>query len=379
MPYDASSPLLVDARQFVAVVFHSPPMRQRARPAPTEMVYELTPRPDRWVLHDEDNVPESVFQDEDSRELVLVLQHRIATERLDATAGSNLAVRWDRKHPTVGVDPDVYLVEPALPPDTTSLRLWEAGRKPPRLAVEIVSQNTADIDYLDKPERYAASGTRELWIFDPLGFGPSIPALGGPYRLQVWRRIAKDKFKRIFAGDGPAYSRELGAWIVVMNDGRRLRIADDRAGTRLWPTASEAAEKARDDERQAREAAEQQREAAEQQREAAEQQREAAEQQREAAEQQRKAAERARDDERKAREAAEKAAKKARIKARKAARDATLDMMCGVYAQKLRRALTDDERHALQQKLSALGPDRVGEALFTLDAAALVAWLKSAS
>ena len=78
VPYDASSPLLVDARQFVAVVFHSPPMRQRARPAPTEMVYELTPRPDRWELRDEDNVPDSVLQDEDVRELVDVLAHRVA-------------------------------------------------------------------------------------------------------------------------------------------------------------------------------------------------------------------------------------------------------------------------------------------------------------
>jgi Uma2 family endonuclease/vacuolar-type H+-ATPase subunit H len=306
------------------------------------MVYELTPRPDRWELRDEDNVPDSVLQDEDVRELVDVLAHRVATEHLDASVGSNLAVRWDPKHPTVGVDPDVYLVEPALSPDTTSLRLWEPGRKPLRLAVEIVSQRTADTDYLDKPERYAANGTRELWIFDPLGFGPSVDAYGGPYRLQVWRRVAKGRFKRIFAGDGPAYSRELAAWIVVTGDGRRLRIAEDRAGTRLWPTAAEA-------ERQAREVAEKERDAERQAREAAE----------------------------KAREAAEKQAKRARSKARKVARDAAFETMCGLYAQRLRRALTDTEREVLRERLAELGPDRVGEALFTLDATALAAWLAS--
>ncbi len=324
-------------------------MSESVRPAPTEMVYELTPRPDRWELRDEDNVPDSVLQDEDTRELVGVLEHRIATEHLDASVGSNLAVRWDPKHPAVGVDPDVYLVEPALSPDTTSLRLWEPGRKPLRLAIEIVSQSTADTDYLDKPERYAANGTRELWIFDPLGFGPSVDAYGGPYRLQVWRRVAKGRFKRIFAGDGPAYSRELAAWIVVTGDGRRLRIADDRAGTRLWPTTAEA-------ERQAREAAEQAREAERQARETAERAREAAE---------------------KAREAAEKEAKRARSKARKAVRDAAFETMCGLYAQRLRRALSDTERRVLRERLAELGPDRVGEVLFTLDATALAAWLAS--
>jgi hypothetical protein len=318
------------------------------------MVYELIPRPDRWELTDDPPMPEPVLQDQGARTLVLVLEHHITTACLDASTGSRLAVRWDRQHPTVGVDPDVYLVEPALAPDTTSLRLWEPGRKPLRLAIEIVSQSTADVDYLDKPERYAASGTRELWIFDPLGFGPSITAHGGPYRLQVWRRITEEKFKRIFAGDAPAYSRELGAWIVVTDDGRQLRIADDRAGTRLWPTAAEAerqaravAEKGREDERQAREAAEKGREDERQAREAAE---------------------KAREDERRAREAAERAA-----------HDAAFETMCGLYAQRLQRALTDDERRSLGRQLAVLGAARVGEALFTRDASALAAWLASAA
>ena len=77
----------------------------------------------------------------------------------------------------------------------------------------------------------------------------------------------------------------------------------------------------------------------------------------------------------KAREAAEKEAKRARSKARKAVRDAAFETMCGLYAQRLRRALGDTERRVLRERLTELGPDRVGEVLFTLDATALSAWL----
>ncbi len=292
-------------------------MSQSAEPAPIEMVYEVVPQLERWELRDEDLVPDPVLQDNEARELVLVLKHRIATERLDASTGCHLAVRWDREHPSVGVDPDVYLVEPAVPLETTSLLLWEPGRKPPRLAIEIVSRNTADVDYLDKPERYAASGTRELWIFDPLLLGPALVAHGGPYRLQVWRRVAKGQFKRVHAGEGPAYSRELGAWIVVTDDGRKIRIADDRAGKRLWPTAEEA-------ERKAREAAERARDAAEQ-----------------------------------------------------TAQNAVFDTLCGLYAQRLGRPLVEGERATLQQRLVELGAGRVGGMLFTLEPDSLVAWLRT--
>ena len=41
-------------------------------------------------------------------------------------------------------------------------------------------------------------------------------------------------FRRVFAGDAPAYSDELGAWLVVTDDGTRLRLADDEAGERRW-------------------------------------------------------------------------------------------------------------------------------------------------
>ena len=106
------------------------------------------------------------------------------------------------------------------------------------LAIEVVSTTNPNKDYVVAPDKYAASGTGELWIFDPLLAGPR--AQGGPFRLQVWQRDDQGRLLRTYAGPGPATSRFLGAHLVVTDDGSNLRIADDAEGTRLWLTGEEA-------------------------------------------------------------------------------------------------------------------------------------------
>ena len=223
----------------------------------TRLIIPVPPTLDRWELEEED-VPESALHELIIGLLLDVLRTWIGASSRDAMAGSNLAMRFDKKHPSRGVDPDVYLVEPAPPEGErlTSLRLWERAHHPPRVAVEVVSEHTAakDYDLDDGPARYAACGARELWVFDPLRLGPRDG--GGPWVLQVWRRTPKGAFRRVYQGDGPAFSRELAAWIVVTDAGSRLRIADDAAGARLWPTAREQERAAREQERAAREQAE---------------------------------------------------------------------------------------------------------------------------
>lgn len=186
-------------------------------------------------------MPESSEHEETSDLLKQVLLAWVERTRLDARVGRNIALRWDREHPQVGVDPDVYLVAPS-PPEARfkSLRTWVAGHHPPRVAVEIVSSDSAAKDYVDGPQRYAASGTRELWVFDPERHGTA--EVGGPLVLQVWRRTSDGEFQRVYVGDGPARSEELGAWLVVSNNGTRLRVADDPDGQSPWPTRAEAAE-----------------------------------------------------------------------------------------------------------------------------------------
>ncbi|MEZ4411328.1 MAG: Uma2 family endonuclease [Polyangiales bacterium] len=204
--------------------------------------------PAGWVLDDdEERMPESPLQTKICDLLKLILEHWCARRGADALVGGNIALRWDKAHPRHGVDPDVYLVEPAPPMRLSekSIRTWVKGHHPPRVAVEVVSDGTASVDYEDKPERYARSKTKEVWVFDPEMLGPG--GGGRAFRLQVWRRGARGGFRRVYAGDGPARSEELGAWLVVTDDGTRLRISDDAEGTQLWPTEAEAERAEKDD------------------------------------------------------------------------------------------------------------------------------------
>ncbi len=204
-----------------------------------ELSYEIPSIDSRWILDDDEaSMPESPLQRDIVELLEAILRYWVATRGASALVGGNIALRWDKKHPRVGVDPDVYLVEPAPPigPRDKSIRTWVAGHNAPRVAIEVVSDATAVEDYTVKPEKYAASGTRELWVFDPLRLGPS--SRGGPHALQHWKRDRRG-FRRVYAGDGPARSDELGAWMVITNEGLRLRVADDRAGGKLWPIETE--------------------------------------------------------------------------------------------------------------------------------------------
>ena len=199
------------------------------------MQYAVPRARDAWELSEE-TMPESVVHDA-AVELLKSLLDLWAT-RTGAFVARNLAVRWVEARPQVGVDPDVSVFRepPANPTELRSIKAWIEGHQPPAIAVEVVSETNSIKDYASAPDKYAASGTTELWVFDPLLAGPS--AQGGPYRLQVWTRAA-DGFTRVYAGNGPAFSPELGAHLVVVESGRKLRVADDAEGARLWPTPAE--------------------------------------------------------------------------------------------------------------------------------------------
>ena len=192
---------------------------------------------EQWVLEDGVTMPETSEHRLTCELLETILRAWIARDARDAAVYANLALRWVEEHPAVGVDPDVCLVDPTPPdPRLRSLRTWEPGHAAPRVAVEVVSRDTAEKDYLEGPAKYAASGTRELWVFDPERRGRGML---GPSVLQVWRREGDGAFRRVYAGDGPARSEALGAWLVVTDRGARLRLADDEAGERLWLTGEE--------------------------------------------------------------------------------------------------------------------------------------------
>jgi hypothetical protein len=223
-------------------------------PVPLSADDDVEP-PEDWYLHDGFNMPVSRANDVRGAVLRRSFEMRARREGLDASMHVNVALRWDSARRGVGVDPDVMWVEPAIPPGHKSVLTWREGHNPPRVAVEIVSEDNAEKDYNRGPAKYGASGTRELWVFDPDGYGRTKDGRG-PWTLQVWRHDKLGRFRRVYMGDGPAYSKELGAWLVVV-DGT-LRVADDEAGSVLWPTTDEALDdaeaKARDAEVKARDA-----------------------------------------------------------------------------------------------------------------------------
>jgi Uma2 family endonuclease len=201
-----------------------------------------------WELVDE-LMPESVLHDHAVELLKALLAAWAARSGASSFVARNLAVRWNESMPQIGVDPDVSVFVPA-PPDAIelrSVRTWAPGYVPPLLAIEVVSNTNPHKDYVIAPDKYAASGTGELWIFDPLLAGPA--AHGGPFRMQVWHRREDGDFVRLYAGDGPARSPSLGAWLVATDEGRKLRIADDEGATRFWLTAEEAERASKESER----------------------------------------------------------------------------------------------------------------------------------
>lgn len=217
--------------------------------------YEVTSRRKGWEL-EEGIVPESVMHDH----AVDVLRD-VLVEWASRVGGTqvvrNLAIRWDEAHPRVGVDPDVAVLRPPPPldddDDVKSVRTWLPGHLPPILAIEVVSDSHPYKDYVIAPDKYAASGTSELWVFDPKLAGPS--SHGGPFPLQIWERDESSVLHRTYAGDGPARSRLLDAYVLVVGRGDELRIADDLSGRSLWPTAEEGERSAKEAALAAKEAA----------------------------------------------------------------------------------------------------------------------------
>lgn len=216
------------------------PMSQVAPTVATLLIPVPRSRVD-WEIGDEgEKVPQSEGHDLGVELLTGILRHWAKTS--GARVCRELATRWVKENYRIGVDPDISVLLPQPPvaeEELYSNRTWLPGHSPPLVAVEIVSRTNPVKDYSIAPDKYAASGTKELWIFDPRMVGPK--SHGGPFRLQVYRRDEEGRFARIYAGEGPVKSPALDAWLVVTAEGRRLRIANDQAATDFWLTGEEAA------------------------------------------------------------------------------------------------------------------------------------------
>lgn len=220
-----------EAMRSVGRTRKSPILPVMLPPATVSVRYPVRPSLEAWVLP-EGTVPEAPIHDEVAEALKLLLRAWAVRVPGSVRIARNLAIRWLEDHPSTGIDPDVCVLAP--PPedldDLGSLCLWKPGHYAPTLCFEIVSKNHPHKEYVAIQDRYAAMGTHELIVFDPLLAGPK--SLGGPVPLQLWRRDITGAFERLSFGDAPVYSEALDAWVIA--DGRTLFIAEDRAGKRRW-------------------------------------------------------------------------------------------------------------------------------------------------
>jgi len=200
--------------------------------------YEIRSEPDEWTLPEEP-VPESRLHDLVIDHLKALLSAWAARAGREVMVARNLAIRWVRERPQIGVDPDLCLIEPPPPEGDAlrSLQLWQPGHCGPVLAVEVVSLTHPSKDYGSVQDRYAACGAGELWVFDPLLAGPRVN--GGPFALQLWRRSGEE-LERIYAGPGPARSPAVDGWLLVTGAGKTLQICADPQGAQPWLTELEA-------------------------------------------------------------------------------------------------------------------------------------------
>jgi len=237
--------------------------------------YGVRTRLEAWELP-EGPVPESVPHDHAAEHLRRVLEAFKARSERQLFVARNLAVRWLGERRLLVLDPDVCVIEPPPPgaERLSSLCLWKPGHRPPALCVEVVSRSHPYKDYVEIQDRYAALGTEELCVFDPLLAGPA--TLGGPVPLQLWRRDTLGTLGLVHFGAEPAFSEVLDAWLIPSD--ALLEVADDRSLKNRWLTGEQQARAEKDHEQ-----AEKERERAEKEHERAEKERERAEKEQERA------------------------------------------------------------------------------------------------
>ncbi len=225
-------------------------MAMSQTPVSVSLRYPVEPRWDDWIMP-EGTVPEARMHDLTARRVVELLEAWVERTGRDAAVARNLALRFSKDRPRVGIDSDICLIAPRPKShrQLSSWKLWEPDRPPPQIAVEVVSRWHPNKDYERIQERYAFCRIEELIVLDPERFGPK--RFGGPYPIQQWL-LREQELERTYAGDGPVFSQTLGAWVFP----EPIRICDSRDGSGPWLSHAEVAEARADDERAAREAAE---------------------------------------------------------------------------------------------------------------------------
>lgn len=239
----SSTPHSRRGRSPLALVVYDPPPEELGAPIDWSA----------WYLTDEDDMSEGIEQGVILRGALSSLI-TLAEERAWANTfvGHDNFFAWVEEEPLVRVSPDVYLLDDPPPkPWPKMWQTWLPGHKAPRWALEIVSEDWKK-DYELNPPKYAQLGTRELVLFDPDAAAKPDARKGirGARNvrvpLQIYRRGADGALVLVYRGNGPAFSEEIGASLVVQKEEGMalLRIARDAAGSDIVPTVEERAKAA---------------------------------------------------------------------------------------------------------------------------------------
>jgi Uma2 family endonuclease len=180
--------------------------------------------------------------------------------------GEDQFIYYERFNPKKVVAPDLYVMPGAKPGRRVkSWKVWKTGLVP-SFALEVVSSDDPQKDYVEAIERYSELGIDELIVFDP-DHGKSDDRV----RWQRYRKLKTRGFVQVESSNGDRLrSRTLGCFLRVVGSGddARLRLATGAAGDDLVPTEAEQERAAKEQERAAKE---QERAAKEQERAAKEQ------------------------------------------------------------------------------------------------------------
>jgi Uma2 family endonuclease len=95
-----------------------------------------------------------------------ILKWRYRDQRVYVAA--DLLLYYFEGVPSRYVVPDVFVVKNSDPGMRRVYKLWEEGQ-PPHFVLEITSSSTRQEDEARKPQKYAAMGVREYFLYDPTG------------------------------------------------------------------------------------------------------------------------------------------------------------------------------------------------------------------
>lgn len=183
--------------------------------------------------------------------LLLVLKRLFADQPVGSTSDVNIRFRQpqeEAKYTTFYKSPDIMVIDGLEVSETNSQATYDIGENnpPPRVAIEIASEETWPIDLEKKPITYAIMGIKEYFVYDPN------QVWKGEWRknkqLIGWRLDASLRnYIPIPKEAKGMWSEQLQSWLVIENDGR-LRLYDAQDQLRL--TDEEAARQRAETERQ---------------------------------------------------------------------------------------------------------------------------------